>query len=80
MITFRANYKHKIRWDESSSSAPGLKKSVIANFYEFIFNANQSISSFISQKSEDGEVSIISMLHAYKVTVHPKMEKSAFLK
>ena len=57
---------------EGGGIAAVQKLSVISNFYEFIFNKDpqQMISLNPNQ----------AYLHGYKVMVHPKMEKSAFLK
>lgn len=56
---------------------------VISNLYEFIFNNNrQSTSAEVA--SEDAQMQSNSRdsqsLYGYKVMVHPKMEKSHFLK
>jgi phosphoglycerate-specific signal transduction histidine kinase len=51
-----------------------ITKSLITNYYEFAFSG-QTITQLALDPTQP-----VSVLHAYKVTVHPKMEKSLFQK
>lgn len=62
------------------ASEHDTRKSIITNFYEFVFNGSQTITNILQQTPEEAEPNEVCVLYGYKVTVHPKMEKSTFLK